>query len=578
MKRKLIDFDVLKNLEYNSISSSEKEISENLEVISQVLDKNNLKIHCLDKDSVTFVTTEGTYIHAGYSRDGEKLRLHNVQELVIDEQSEVNETRSIIANMVDAVIEDNKDLADDLFENYVRLPRLRKAFTEAALNEGSNNKGIEALKKWREEHKKQGGKGKKARRLSKKEKFLAMIGKKVKDKIKDKVEKLKEWNALATNVLEVIDIEAGRPSLATVEINKDVRGNINEVKIPKGKKMVILNLPYEGSGDVSYARSNAASVVKESRFLRAINDFRRANAISDTSELQQVVENIVSAMPQLVYFTQDELSRSIYEALTNSDAQNWDDKTCDFMAEGILRTAHEIYKDRVAKVYGIAGIKANDSYEDYQEVAKNVFAHIDNINANQQKMYNDLYESLASVYAFVENVGDVNLAGKIGQFLDAIGNVLEGSLPANNRLAEDAALILQTLAEANLPMAGNWEVDDKAYTSLDGMNPHIYKLPKIAGNPGDYMADYRSDAPVSDGKDYNPKNAKDMSVAYTSGGKNVYPNLTNPYAMPTDEEFPEDLEGNTVNGNGLGTDGGENAWPKLSNPYVPKTLPIAPVK
>jgi transcriptional regulator len=575
MKRKLIDFDVLKSLEQNSILSVEKEIIENLDVISQVLNKENLNIHCIDKDSVTFVTSEGTYIHAGYSRDSEKVRLHSVQELVLDEQAEINESKSILANMVEAILEDNNDNAHDYFETYVKLPRIRKTFSESIVNEGK--KGLpEALKKWQEKHKKI-GKGPKARREKNKAEFFKKISKKANEKLEKEEKKLKEWNQLAKNVLEVIDIEAGRPSLATVEVSHDTRGNISEVKIPKGKKMHLLSLPYEGSGEVSYARCSGSSIVKESRFLRAINDFRRANATSNNSELQQVVENIVAAFPNLIYFTQQELSNQIAEALSNSDAQNWDDETCNFMAEGILRTAHESYKDRVQKVFGIAGVRANDSYEDFQEVAESVYSHIDSINVNQQKMYKDLYESLAEAYSIIESSGDVTLTSKIGEYLNALVTVLEGSLPANNHLAEDVAIMLQTFAEANLPMSGDWHVSDKPYTSLIGDNPHVHKLPKVAGIPGDYTGDYGSDAPVSDGKSYNPKNAKDMANTWTSGGKNVYPNLTNPYAKATEEEFPSTLGGDHVTDSGLAGKSGDT-WPNLSNPYVPKTMPIAQVK
>ena len=57
--------------------------------------------------------------------------------------------------------------------------------------------------------------------------------------------------------------------------------------------------------DYDELKHDAKKLVKENNFLRAINDLRRANAVSDVKEVETTLENIVGAWPSLVFLNQN---------------------------------------------------------------------------------------------------------------------------------------------------------------------------------------------------------------------------------------------------------------------------------
>jgi len=73
MKRKLIDINVINEIEKKSINVAMKEINESCDILAKRLRLESLKVHCLNETEVTFVTPQDTYIHATYNLDNNNL-------------------------------------------------------------------------------------------------------------------------------------------------------------------------------------------------------------------------------------------------------------------------------------------------------------------------------------------------------------------------------------------------------------------------------------------------------------------------------------------------------------------------
>jgi len=104
-----------------------KEINESCDILAKRLRLESLKVHCLNETEVTFVTPQDTYIHATYNLDNNNLLLDNIKELVVNEESERVANKKFITNMVEAILEDKKNLASEMFENYIHMPINKKS-------------------------------------------------------------------------------------------------------------------------------------------------------------------------------------------------------------------------------------------------------------------------------------------------------------------------------------------------------------------------------------------------------------------------------------------------------------------
>lgn len=115
MKRKLIDYDVFKQIESKFLQTAEKELNEATDAIATALGKDNIALFGITESEATFATDQGTLVHATYIIDDSKLLLENIEELIVDEDSQINEGKSILDKMVDSILDDNKNSASDLF-------------------------------------------------------------------------------------------------------------------------------------------------------------------------------------------------------------------------------------------------------------------------------------------------------------------------------------------------------------------------------------------------------------------------------------------------------------------------------
>lgn len=547
MKRKLIDIDVINAIENKSINVAMKEINESCDILSKKLKTESLKVHCLSESEVTFVTPQNTYIHATYTLDNNNLLLENIKELVVNEESEKIANKKFITNMVDAILEDKKEVASEMFESYIHMPLSKKVFKEGFGSKKSAKINEETTKKSSE--------------------F---------DSVKNlfRKSKIEEFKAISENIQEFLNFKKGNPLFSSVSSSHDENNNVVSVKLPRLKlrnegKVLSFNWKTP-SAEVTYQRSGAKKVVKENNFLRAMNDLRRANAISDMKEVELTLENIVGAWPTLVYLTQNELASMIKEALEASDSSNYDDETCHFMAEGILRTAHHAYSDSVNKVFKISNQDISEDYESYQEACEKVFPVLDDQYNREFKSFVDTYKMLDEALNIVsKNNGSSVVKAKIAEALEELESVVSGSSELNYNALESGNNIIKSITEAfNLPMSSN-SIDNygSPHTSLGGDHPVLAKKAKVDAFPSKYNGDYKG-AVTSDGKKIGVDDA--AKSAHTSGGKDIFPALSNPYVPKDVIPQVNDKDPNKVEGDNLATNQGSDTWPNLSNPYIPK--------
>jgi hypothetical protein len=548
MKRKLIDIDVINGLENRSINAALKEINEAAEILAGKLKVDSLAVHCINENEVTFVTPDANYVHASYKVDGQNLLLENIKELVVNEESQRKASLNNLSSMIESIIEEKNDSANDHFNAYINLPLNKKVFRESVKSSKKKiveNKEVEKINEFSE--------------------FSKNVNKR----------KITEWKAVSENISELINYKKGSPLKSMVKVNEDEDRNVTSVKLP------VLKIRNEGkvlsfnwkvpSSDVTYQRSKMKKMVKEGIFAKAMNDLRHANAISDLGLIETTLENIVGAWPNIVYFTKKELANHIKESLESVSAHNYDDSSCGFMADAILRTAHNIYEDRVAKVFKAAGLDVSNDYDKFVEVSEAIYPKMDEDYRRELTAFHDAFNALQDAHLVANSVNDKIVKARIENVLESIESILNKNQNIDFTVLEEANNILTSIVESNIPMAEkDWHVSDKAHTTLNGENPYTDKLAKVDAFPSKYNGDWKSAAPVSDGKSYSGNLDKEMSDAHTKGGKDIFPALSNPYILKDEKPQVHDDSPNVVDSDNLATNQGGDTWPNLSNPYLPK--------
>lgn len=572
MKRKLIDYDVFKQIESKFLQTAEKELTEATDAIADALGKDNIALFGITESEATFATDQGTLVHATYIIDDSKLLLENIEELVVDEASQINEGKSILDRMVDSILDDKKDAASDLFSSYFNLPYVRVSLQEGVINEA----------------KKHGKKGKMPPQLLAyfKKKAAKKSGKKHSDKREELMKKhstkkmmnitkkahakmVKEWATVSKNVLDYVDFKTfGAPTLS--ETVKDKQGNVVTVAVPRShlkNEAKLLSFNWKTlNTDVMTQRDLMKMLSHNIHWGLACKDMKKSNAMSDSSKLQETIENVVAAFPSVIYLTESELSKLISNTLVKEGAKNFDDETCEFLAEGLLRTCYENYKDKVNQIFKLADMFESDSYESFKEASEAMVEKLDEAAQTERMAFEDTYKALNGLASLAEHYGDSAIKHEIAGYMNAIEASLVGKTHFDIDVLEEAAAMLK--AAANLPMSGNWSVSDKVYSTVTGDVEAISKYSKIDGTPGKY-ASTRSPF-VSDGKSYDKLGIEDLKQGYlTHDGSDVYPNVKNPY-VPKAGDFKIHGEKTIDSDSGvLGQDDGPDTWNKLKNPYIP---------
>jgi len=603
MKRKLIKFDAFRRIENDSLSSAEIELTEASEVLATALAVDGLNLHCFGESDVTYETSDGDYVHANYSLQKNHLVFENIEQLVIDNESERAEARNILSGIVESLMDENENKAASLFDQYMALPHTRQNLKEATLNEGKSKtsksnptgKHGHGFGKHQPEH------VVKARMLSRKRTLNSMSDAEKKRRKKEsstfhkqnsnprarlyvrkvKKSKVNEWAVMSENVLQFVKFQNLGGVLRETKLRHDDRGNVVAVAMPTTKlrnegKLLTFNwkvLDHE----IKYSRNGAKNLQNEAAFAKAIAELKRYNAVSDNEGLETTLENIVARWPQLLYLTHQELSERIAMALDNAGVQNYDDQMCEFMAEGILRMAHHAYSDRADKIVKLSRMSAEgeDAYEAFRSVADTFLPQMDEAENAQYRVFADLYRALHEFYEVVEKEGDEAMKQEVFAYMKDCEGILNRQDEPDLELAETIAVFLHSLVETNID-GEEWKVSNDVHTTISGDHPRMAQLAKWGYTPAnDFSGDWGSEMPVSDGK--NPRNKAEVEKMKNSwaniGGSDTAPELTNPYIPKPFGDYKMKGEKSVVDDNdATGEWGSKDTWPALQNPYVPDAV------
>jgi hypothetical protein len=593
MKRKLIEFDVFERIKQDSLSNAQRELEEASSYLAKALNLEAINLNCYGSEDVIFESVDGSYIHANYKIDNGFIEFDNVQELVINEESERAKSRETLSEMLDCLVESKEKEAEELFEQWIGLPGTKRIFTEARkrrvvpVRKNGKATGKYKVAYWNDTPKtRQSAKTKIARakgkkmankkRSDSKKKFMAMNRKRAKAGIG---KMMKEWNLLAENVLGYVDYQENGPVLQNSQVKRDESGNALSVKIPTTKlrneaKMLQFNWKTLHT-DVAVKRNSSKKVHEDVGFAKAIADIKKQNALSDDSALTEALEKTAYSWPQIIYLTQDELSNKVKFALEAAGATNYDDQTCDFIAEGLLRTAHEIYTDKVNKILKLSGAtvseNSQDKYSEFKGVVENYYKNLDESTTLEMQVFVDLYETLRSVHELAKEESNVELAVEASEYLDDLLKVITQESEPSLELASEAASWLYDLVETNLETM-DWSEDNPVVTA-SGEHPALAKKARTSYAPASDFAgkDNRSSASQGKGEDASVTSELENDGFSNEGGEGIYPSLDNPYLLNSGEyKIKGETDVDSDSGQ-LAHWGSSETWPNLQNPYVKNT-------
>jgi len=601
MRRKLIDVKTFQNIEKSSLTSAAAELDEASSILSDILE-TGLNFHCYDSENVYFETDEGNFVHANYQINDESINLTNIEEVLIDVDSQVKSRKELVANMVEAIVSENPDKARNLFHRFseMAVPKMRymkgrkektpvkKMADNAASNvqEGTDLWGVHAKDSKRAAAAK---KGHSSNPMAAKKGWMKR--KKHKSKIdqlhnspnfkaaRQKAERVKatgnkrarvkgvriqEMAIVGNNVLQFVEHSTQSPIVQEIKVGVDKMDNVTAVSIPtsfvrnEGK---IIQMKFDTlKTDVKVLREQAKTLSQDENFQKSVVDLKRYNNLSADEKLAEALHNIVSTFPNVLYLTQTELSKAIAEALHSTGSSNYDDQVCDFMAEGILRTAFGAYPERVNKLANLAKVSVNeaevDNYVNFEKALDTFMTDVDQQYKMEMKIFADLRGSLVELYNAGEQMENNAILEDTSKYIEKIDSILEGKSNPSISFIEEVAAYITILAEGNLGM-DSWKVDAKPYVTDNGSEPATDSYARFSYTPA---SDYNSVKPgtqfVSDGKSFN---ATEKGFAYKDGL------VVNPY-LPKAMDYTMKGEKSADGDNdGLAQKGGDT-WPELNNP------------
>lgn len=633
MKRKLIDFNTFETISNESVLNAEYELQEATDVVARALDIDFLEVNGFTADTVLFETLDDSYVHANYDIQADSITFDNIEELVINEETEKAQAKDLLGKMVDSLLEGQEADAEKLFGDYIELNIVKRSMGEE-LNEATSTKERRAPHrkmgpdgklhntgsyfKTRDRGGKPGSNDRRSDR-GKPEKSSDTTSRKKSKKLNTRkrgtdsfrkaanarkrvagmsnkpnnfglTKKMAEVAVVCENVLDYCDYLRVGPALNESAVQHDERGNVVSLRVPTAKTRnegKILKFNWKTlDHEVKTLREEAKLLAQNPNFTRAVSDLKRHNNASDDSGLQETLENIVSAFPSVIYLTQNELSSVVSEALATAEARNYDDEKCTFMAEGILRMAHHAFNDKVTRIMQLANVKideeSQDPYVDFQNVVHGFYAHVDDTFQVEMSVFSDLYNTLEEVYGQVDRAGDEVLKDQTVGYLEEIYEVLNGRIKPDTELAEEVADWLADLLETNLGTK-DWSISNSRHISVNGDHPDMAVKARQSYSPaGDLAVDAwggKGGAMIGqDSMDYkgggHAAEARNKSWGNVGGDK-VYPGVSNPYVPSPFGDYTMKGEPG-VDKNTFGQHHGSwqsgDTWPSLQNPYVPKAI------
>lgn len=622
MKRKLVDFAVFNEMNNSSITTAIKELVEAEEHLARALDVDELKVKSFNEATVIYEQSDGTFLRANYAVKNDRIFFEDVQQLIVDQDSEKKESKSFLRSMLEAILEDNDveanknfgkymDLASRRYkrecaqaqegvveEAYARLygsPERTKGKSSPVISYRSGSKDPKKVRAARKAHLRHRSSylmgARKRHRNRSKERARRSRYKRLHGRLRalnsglhytGKRKKVNEWSNLAYNVFGYADMHSNSHIISETTVAK-VNDALN-ITMPTAKarnegKIIKMHFDNMLKTDVKILRETARRLVHDAKFCQMVANVKTYNNISDNKGLEESIGSLVSNFPAVLYLTQPELAKVIATALDNNGVMNYDDNTCNFMAEGILRSAHHAYTERVDRIVKLANKEiqeSDDKYIDFQTVVSEFFPTLDESTQLEMKMFEDLYNAAVDISKIaVESENEV-VRNEAREFISDLEAVLDGRMVPSLELAVDVADWIEDLAEANIQGASeDWSVVKTPHHTISGDHPQMAKNAKVPGNPGQYPGDWGDPAPMI-GQDSNAWNHGDEARNRSwgnKGGKNVWPDLSNPI-VPAAADFKIKGEKSIENDDDLGTWGSSDSdmWPQLQNPYCPKSL------
>jgi hypothetical protein len=469
-------------MENNSLTSAQRELIGAEDIISNVLE-THVNLYCFSENDVVYETIDGDYIRATYEIKDGKINLENIETLIVDENSLKEESHSILSSMVDSLLEGNEEKAKSHFDSYMASPIISKVFEEAVKVTSSSGsgktsrrlhkkrsrsavmKGVRQRKKtemWKKTHPGLVRQIKAlAGRMSKKlGKLKTAVGHKVRrvfTRFNLGKQRMTEWVDLCHNVLEYVDLHNYGPVLHETQVFYDEEGNTTAVSIPTDQKRNESKWSQSAwkalNGTIKALRTEAKDLTDDDEFCKALAELKRNNAMSDNDALEETLEGIVTKWPSVLYLTQDELAQKISGALETVGATNFDDHTCNFMSEGVLRVAHNAYSERVERIEKLSGSEieeSDDSYLDFQETIKEFYPTLDEDIENNLRVFEAVYQAVGDVYRQAEDSRDDALKEGALSHLEVLASVLNQDTRPDLDIVESASEWLYLLIEANL--------------------------------------------------------------------------------------------------------------------------------
>ena len=553
MKRKLINYDVFERIQKDALSSAEGELKAAAPILEKKLGVDSVRLSSYGDGHALYETRDGTFIHTNYQLKNDRVVLDNIEQLVIDEETEQVKSRDILSKMIDAVLSEDKVSADTLFANYLNVPSTKRMFKEAVKNQ-----------------KRRSGEMNESTRRDTVLEFAVAKGKGL----------IKEWSALCKNVFDFINLKENNSVWNTTKVIRDDQGNVVGMEIPtteaaNQKKLLTLKYQHMLDTDLIPKRWNGKNYTEDMAFCRAIGDLKRQNAVSNADALEEALENVIGNWPDVIYLTQNEMASVVKEALETINATNYDDQTCSFIAEGILRRAFETYTDKVNRIVKYTGedlAEAEDKFEAFQTIAGKFFTKLDEQSKLQMNVYVDLYEALKKVYEVTtENM----VKAETSSHLNELASIIRQEVEPDLKVAEAAAEWLTQLIETNLGTQP-WTVTSTAYQTVVGDHPAMAEKARKTYSPASDLGvgDWGDPAPVSDGKSYRGGLADEMrnrGFGNVSAGSDTWPDLQNPYTPKPFGDYKMKGEvGADSATDGIVQYGSGDTWPALQNPYIPK--------
>lgn len=613
MKRKLISFDVFKKIEEGSVSSAQTELVAAEDVLSKTLGVDELRLHCFGESDVTYQALDGSYVHANYKVSKDQLVLENIESLVIEQESEKKKARDLLTNMVESLLDNNDVKASEQFETYLNLPVVRRemlvseAFNVTVSKPSGKHSSLFGKKQSRTLVNKRIREMKKTKKkLSATPSLRSAVARKRATAAKKlggahnprwrtyarkvKPGTMHEWSVMCENVLDFIDYKEFGPTIRESAVQTDDRGNVTAVAMPtlhrrNENKILTFNwktLDHEVKVQRAKMKKNLS---EDTNFAKAMADLKRYNNISDNTALEETLEKIVTYWPDVLYLTQNELAEQIGQALEMANVKNYDDQTCEFMAEGILRMAHHAYTDRVRKIASLAGVspdmtvessEGKDSYLYFSHICDQFYPQLDESDRAELQVFHDLYKALHEVYRIASETGDEATRSEVAGYLHNCETILNREKQPNLDLAENIANYLYDLAEANVDGAKDtWDVSNSdVHTTVSGDHPRMAWAAKVKDAvPSAYPGDWGDEAPVSDGKKWKGNGEADemrnRSWSQYANGE-TYPDLKNPYVPKPFGDYKMKEKSAVDDGQSDWSRWqSSDTWPNLKNPYVP---------